>query len=165
MKPNYTQAYYNLGNTLKDLGRHKEAEESYNQALLLKPNYTSAYNNLGNIHKEQGRLEEAENKYKEAIKIKPNFLEGIFNLSIIQSHMNNLEGEISSLKKLLQIDSDNYGLRAGVNLGICNFLKGDFKKSKKYLLSASNIKNKTSSKFKNEKIYWKYLLGILIWHE
>ena len=54
--PQDADAHYNLGNTLKELGRLDEAT-SYNQAISLKLDYTQAYN-LGNTLKKLGRLDE-----------------------------------------------------------------------------------------------------------
>ena len=79
--------------------------------------------------------------------------------------MNDSEGEIVSLKNVLQIDSDDYGLRARVNLAICNFLEGDFTESEKHLLVATKIQEKTSAESKNERVYWRYLSNILKWHK
>ena len=39
-KPDYAEAYYNLGNLLLSQGHKKEALESYNQALEVKPDYS-----------------------------------------------------------------------------------------------------------------------------
>ena len=64
------------------------------------------------------------------------------HLSFVLSYMNNLEAEIVSLQNIMQIDADNYGLRAGVNLAICNFLEGDFEDSKAHLLAAAQIQEK-----------------------
>ena len=69
------------------------------------------------------------------------------------------------MKNLLQIDSDDYGLRASVNLAICLFLEGNFIESRKYLLSATKIQEKTTSESKNERVYWRYLSSILKWHK
>ena len=165
LNPNNAEANYNLGNTLKELGKLDEAEASYKQAIILKPNYSMAYLNLGSTLKDLGRLDEAETVLRQAITIKPNDPSAIHNLSIVQSYMNNLEEEIDSLQNILQIDFDDYGLRAGVNLAICNFLKDDFADSKKFLLDASQIEDKISLKFENEKVYQRYLLNILSWHE
>ena len=165
LNPNNAEANYNLGNTLKELGKLDEAEASYKQAIILKPNYSMAYLNLGSTLKDLGRLDEAETVLRQAIAIKPNDPSAIHNLSIVQSYMNNLEEEIDSLQNILQIDFDDYGLRAGVNLAICNFLKDDFADSKKFLLDASQIEDKISLKFENEKVYQRYLLNILSWHE
>ena len=165
LNPNNAEANYNLGNTLKELGKLDEAEASYKQAIILKPNYSMAYLNLGSTLKDLGRLDEAETVLRQAIAIKPNDPSAIHNLSTVQSYMNNLEEEIDSLQNILQIDFDDYGLRAGVNLAICNFLKDDFADSKKFLLDASQIEDKISLKFENEKVYRRYLLNILSWHE
>ena len=95
--------------------------------------------------------------YKQAIALRPDYADAILNLSITQSYINDLEAEIVSLKNLFQIDSDYYGLRACVNLAFCKFLKGDFIESKKHLLEATKIQEKTSSEFKNERVYLRYL--------
>jgi hypothetical protein len=79
--------------------------------------------------------------------------------------MNNVEAEICAWKNVLQIDADNYGLRAGVSLAICNFLEGDFSESKKQVLAAQKIQEKMLLKFKPERLYQVYLFKILKWHE
>ena len=159
------EAHNNLGITLKDLGRLEEAEASYRQAIKLKPDLTKAHNNLGITLKDLGRLEEAEASYRQAIKLKPDYAEAHYNLSNNLSYMNDLEKEINALKSLLKLDVDKFGLKAGVNLAICNFLEGDFVESKKQVLAAKKIQKKTLYKFKTEKIYQRYLLKILEWHE
>jgi tetratricopeptide (TPR) repeat protein len=161
----FVKAHFNLGNILKELGRFEEAEKSYKKAIALKPDYTLAYNNLGNALKELGRLNEAEASYNQAIALESNFVEALHNLSIAYSYMDNLETEIIQLQKILKIDLKDYGLRAGVSLGICSFLNGDFENSRKYLSKASEIQSKISPELKNEKVYWKYLSSILSWHE
>ena len=65
----------------------------------------------------------------------------------------------------MQIDADDYGLRACVNLAICTFLEGNFTESKKQVSAAEKIQEKTLPEFKNEKVYQGYLLNILKWHE
>ena len=159
------EAHNNLGITLKDLGRLEEAEASYRQAIKLKPDLAQAHNNLGITLKDLGRLEEAEASYRQAIKLKPDYAEAHYNLSNNLSYMNDLEKEINALKSLLKLDVDKFGLKAGVNLAICNFLEGDFVESKKQVLAAKKIQKKTLYKFKTEKIYQRYLLKILEWHE
>jgi Flp pilus assembly protein TadD len=165
LTPSDAEVHSNLGITLKELGRLDEAEASFTQAIALKPDFAEAHSNSGNTLQELGRLDEAEVSYTKAIALKPDFTEAILNLSINLSYMDALEEEILTLQSLLQIDTDKYGLRAGVNLAICNFLKGDFFESKKHLLAATKIQEKKSSEFKNEKIYQIYLLSILKWRE
>ena len=47
MKPDYYEAFFNLGNTLRKLGRLQEAHTAYSKAISIKPDYMEAYNNLG----------------------------------------------------------------------------------------------------------------------
>ena len=51
MKPDLVEAHSNLGNTLKELGRLDEAQESYTQAITLKPDYAEAHYNLTKLKK------------------------------------------------------------------------------------------------------------------
>jgi tetratricopeptide (TPR) repeat protein len=46
LKPDFAEAHYNLGITLQELGRIKETEASYNQAIALKPDYAEAHRML-----------------------------------------------------------------------------------------------------------------------
>lgn len=41
-KPDYAQAYYNRGNTLKAQGNLEEAMGAYNKAIAIKPDYVGA---------------------------------------------------------------------------------------------------------------------------
>ena len=82
LKPNYTEAHYNLGNTLKEQGDLDAAIASYNKALQLKPNYPDAHYNLGIALKEQGDLDAAIASYNTAIQLKPNYPDAHWNSSL-----------------------------------------------------------------------------------
>ena len=75
IKPDYAEAYNNMGNTLQEQGKLEEAIEAYNKALAIKPDYAEAYNNMGNALQEQGKLEEAIEAYNKALAIKPDYAE------------------------------------------------------------------------------------------
>ena len=53
--PDYAEAYYNLGNALKELGRYEEAVSRYEQTLSIRPDYAEAHINLGVSFHDQGR--------------------------------------------------------------------------------------------------------------
>ena len=42
IKPDYADAYNNMGNTLKDQGKLEEAIQAYNKAISIKPDYAEA---------------------------------------------------------------------------------------------------------------------------
>ncbi|WP_347822102.1 tetratricopeptide repeat protein [uncultured Planktomarina sp.] len=46
MKPDYAEAYNNMGIALKDQGKLEEAIEAYNKALAIKPDYAEASHNM-----------------------------------------------------------------------------------------------------------------------
>ena len=47
VKPDYAEAYYNMGVVLQEQGKLEEAIEAYTKALSIKPDYAEAYYNMG----------------------------------------------------------------------------------------------------------------------
>ena len=84
LKPDYAEAYNNLGVTLKELGRLDDAEAGYRQAIALKPGYAEAHYNLGNTFRELGMIEDAEVGLRKAIALKPHYAEAHRNLTTIK---------------------------------------------------------------------------------
>ena len=91
IKPDYAEAYYNMGVALNDKGNPKAAIESYKQGLKIKPDYAEAYNNIGIVLKDQGDLEAAIDSYKQAININPDYAEAYYNLSLLHLLRGNLD--------------------------------------------------------------------------
>ena len=106
LKPDYAEAYYNMGVALKGKGDLKEAINSYKKALKIKPDYAEAYYNMGNMLRDNGDLEEAINSYKKALKVKPDHAEAYNNIGIALEDNGNLEEAINSYKKALEIKPD-----------------------------------------------------------
>ena len=80
IKPNYIEAYNNVGALLKSQGKLDDAIEIYNKAILINPDYAEAYNNLGNAFKNQGETEKALQAYDKALTINPDYDDIIVNL-------------------------------------------------------------------------------------
>jgi predicted O-linked N-acetylglucosamine transferase (SPINDLY family) len=106
IKPDYADAYNNLGNALKDQGKLEEAIEAYNKALAIKPDYAEAFNNMGNALKDQGKLEEAIVAYSKALAIKPDYADAYNNLGNALKDQGKLEEAIEAYNKALAIKSD-----------------------------------------------------------
>ena len=51
IKPDYAQAYNNMGNALENQGKLEEAIGSYNKALSIKSDYAQTYNNATELLK------------------------------------------------------------------------------------------------------------------
>ena len=106
IKPDYAEAYYNMGVVLRVKGDLEEAINSYKQALNIKPDYAEVYNNMGNTLRDMGNLEEAIDSYKQLLKIKPDYPEAYYNMGVALSDMGNLEEAIDSYKQALKIKPD-----------------------------------------------------------
>jgi predicted O-linked N-acetylglucosamine transferase (SPINDLY family) len=73
LKPDYAEAYNNLGVLYNDLEELEKAKEFLEYAIKLKPDYAEAYNNISTIYLNLDQLEKAKINLEQAIKIKPNF--------------------------------------------------------------------------------------------
>ena len=165
LKADFAEAHNNLGHVQRQLNRLKEAEVSCRQAISLKSDYVAAHNNLGITLYELGRLEESATCYRKAILLCPEFAEAILNLAFLLDYMNDFDERILLLEKVLKIDKDYCGLRAAVNLSIIKFLENNLSASKTLLLNSQLIRDISSASFDNEKIYHRFLLNLLNWHE
>ena len=106
IKPDYADAYNNMGVTLQDQGKLEEAIEAYNKALAIKPDYAEAYNNMGVTLKEQGKLEEAIEAYNKALAIKPDYADAYNNMGVALQDQGKLEEAIEAYNKALAIKPD-----------------------------------------------------------
>ncbi len=106
IKPDYADAYYNMGNALKDQRKLKEAVEAYSKALIIKPDYAEAYNNMGTAIEECGKPEDAIEAYTKAITIKPEYVEAYYNIGIALQKQGKPEDAIKAYNKALSIKPD-----------------------------------------------------------
>ena len=115
LKPDFTEAYYNLGSTLYALGKLDDAVLSFKKATELKPDYVEAYRRLGAILYELGKLGESEVSYKKAIELKPDFPAVHINLGAIFEQLERFYEAEASYKKAIELKSDY--MEAHFNLG------------------------------------------------
>jgi predicted O-linked N-acetylglucosamine transferase (SPINDLY family) len=66
LRPDWTDARYNLGAVLTQLGRFAEAEDAYRRVIRAEPGRLLAYRMLGSVLHRQGRIEELLNVLAEA---------------------------------------------------------------------------------------------------
>ena len=104
LKPDFTNAHYNLGNLLNDLGKLEEAELSQRKAIELKPDFTEAYSSLANILIDLGKLKEAESSLRKAIKLKPIFAKAHSNLGRILFDLGRLKEAEISTRQAIELD-------------------------------------------------------------
>ena len=83
IKPDFAEAYNNIGVTLKNKGYPQEAIESYKEALKIESEYAEAYYNMGIALNEMGDLEGAINSYRQALALEPNYDDAHKNIGLV----------------------------------------------------------------------------------
>ena len=108
MKPDYAEAYNNLGNTFQSINSFERAKECYLKAVQLKSDFAQAYNNLSVTLKKLGRLDEACFACAKALNLNKNFTGAYINLSHIIMNFDVKDSKPNlypALLNLLQISS------------------------------------------------------------
>jgi tetratricopeptide (TPR) repeat protein len=80
LKPDFADAYNNLGLALQNKCKLKDALKNYKIALSLKPGYAAAHYNTGNALYYAGNLAGAMEAYREAVRFQPDYADAYDNL-------------------------------------------------------------------------------------
>lgn len=70
-KPDFSDAYFQLGNVFAAQNKAEEAFKNFKKAIDLEPTFFEAYNNLGTLFYDLKRTEEAVSYYEKAIELRP----------------------------------------------------------------------------------------------
>ena len=123
IKPDYAEAYNNMGNALNDKGELDAAIDSYKQALKIKPDFAEAYYNMGNSLRDNGDLDTAIDSYNKVLTIKPDHAEAYYNMGNALKEKSDLDAAIDSYKQAIKIKPDF--AEVYYNMGIALNDKGD----------------------------------------
>ena len=125
LKPDFSDAHFNLGIALRDVGKFDEAIEAYKKAISFKPDYAEAYNNLGNVLQDKGRLGEAVEVHRKSILIKSDYAEAYYNMGVALLYQDKMEEAIEAFKKSISLKPDY--AEAHHNLGFTLLRSGKLK--------------------------------------
>jgi len=146
-KPNYAEAYNNLGILYKKMKKYNDSEFNYKKAIHLKHDYAEAYNNLGILYMETGKFDDSIKFLKKAIDINPNLYQAYFNLGLSLENLINYEEAIKNLKSATEIKKDY--AEAFCDLGRLYKVIGKFSESETYLKKAIELKKDYADAFDN----------------
>ena len=104
LKPNYADAYNNLGNVLKDQAKYDFATEAYDKALSLHPNFAEALNNKGLVLQNQGKLREAIEAYNKALLLKSDYPNAYNNKGLALVEQGDMDEGIQAYTKALSLN-------------------------------------------------------------
>jgi len=129
IKPDYAEAYLNLGTSYLILGRYhsQEAIEAFIQAIQIKPDYAAAYLNLGTTYGVLGRYQESIEACKQAIIIEPDYTEAYYSLGVTYRALGHYQEAIEACKQAINIEPNNDKVYS--SLGIAYFMLGRYQEA------------------------------------
>ena len=97
-------SFYQKAKYLQKIGRLKEAQRLYEQALTLEPENTSVLNNLGVIYIQQQDYSKARNILESAIRLKPEYVDPYYNLACLYAYKGQGVQSLKNLRMAISID-------------------------------------------------------------
>ena len=99
-KPDYADAFCNIGIVQQKKGKLKTAIQNYKKAIKINPLHVRAHYNMGIGYKTKGDLERAIACYQQAIKIHPRYAEAYNNMGTAFRDVSKLETTFRDMSKL-----------------------------------------------------------------
>jgi tetratricopeptide (TPR) repeat protein len=124
LKPDYAEAYANLGNIYQEMREFEKALEQYNKAIHFGPMLALAYYNRGVVLQELTRHDEALEDYDKTLVLQPNYYLAYLNKSVILYELKRKAEAAHNYGQIIKADPDN--IDATWNLGILRLSEGDF---------------------------------------
>lgn len=112
LKPDYADAYVNLGAAQRLQGRNDEAVASLREALRLKPDYPEAHHNLGMALATGARRDEALAGFREAIRLRPDYAEAHYYLGATLAASGLFEQASTSFREVIRLQPRHPGAHA-----------------------------------------------------
>jgi len=109
LRPDFVEAYNNLGAALKDKRLFDDELKQYQKALSINPKYADAHNNLGNALNRIGKIDQALQHYEKAYALDPRSSTCANNLLAAFICLGRNDEALSLIQKaVLGIDEDGY---------------------------------------------------------
>ena len=147
LNPEYADAFYNLGNTYKEVNQLKDAIKAYKKTLAIDSNYITANFNLAVTLHEMNEFYEACDYYEQLLDIDPNNIDARTNLGNIYQNLEQFEDAIYQYEKVLDIDPESH--EAFNNLGTVHREMGQSQKAIIYYKEAIKINPQFSGAYYN----------------
>jgi len=107
IRPDFYEAYNNLGLAISDQGRREEAVTAFKKAVELSPEAPEAYNNLGCLYKGKKDYQQAVEYFNQAIAKQSDYSLAYLNLGTAYEEMEKFDLAIKSWEKVLAVQPTN----------------------------------------------------------
>jgi Flp pilus assembly protein TadD len=124
LRPDFTDARFNLGNAFAGLGRVDDAIECYRAVLARVPGSADTHSNLGVVLLERGDVDAAMASYERALAIRPDHAEALNNLGTLLEERKRRRDAIALYRRALK--ADPAAARAAYNLGLAHLREFEF---------------------------------------
>ena len=137
LAPEYAEAHYNLGVTLRELDKIEEAIKSYKKAISIKNAYPNAHFNLGNALLSLKQYDGAIKHFESTIAFNPKFAQAYNNLGLLYKRLGKNQEAGKNFDKALAI-KPNYAEAANFR-GVIFQNDGDLENAIKYYQKSLGI--------------------------
>src|SRR5262245_47428854 len=104
LKPEYTEAHYNLAAVYRVLGNLDAALEEYRRAAALNPAFASAHIDIGSVLREQREYEQAERSLRTALALQPDSPEALLELGNVLKVLGDWRSATETLRRAVNLD-------------------------------------------------------------
>lgn len=147
LKPNFLEAYCNLGNALKSLGQLKKAVNAYEKAIQLSPQSFELYLNLSATLQHLRDIPSALKACEKALELNPHEANAYFSLSNLLLELGDLDRALEACEHTLALD-ENFP-KGYYNKGLVYLAKNDFQKAEQYFLKVIELEPNNFSTWMN----------------
>ena len=129
LSPRCPEAYFNLGNVLRELGEADGAEQSFRMAAAQEPAFAPAWYNLADVQEQRGKLPEAIASLQAALTLSPDYADAHFNLAVFLEKAGRFNDAQEHWRAYVELDPKSQWAaiarehlqRAGANAGLDDF--------------------------------------------
>jgi tetratricopeptide (TPR) repeat protein len=101
LRPDFQEAYYDLGVIAQNAGRYGEAVSEYQRCISLDANYWPAWNNLGNTWASLGEQERAVQAFETTLRLNPDHWPSQYNIAVVYFNKGRFDESIPRLRTVL----------------------------------------------------------------
>lgn len=102
-RPDYPEAWNNLGTELRQLDRNAEAIAAFESAIRHQPDHAAAHNNLASALAATGRLPEAIARCEQSLRLNPRFAPAHRNLGNLLAQSGRVDAALAPLQRALEL--------------------------------------------------------------
>ncbi|MYB00058.1 tetratricopeptide repeat protein, partial [Candidatus Poribacteria bacterium] len=107
LKPDFWEAFYNLGIARYDFRQYTKAMVNFNKAIELNHNFASAYYNRGILKSDLKDYEGAIADFNETITLKPDHIEAVNHRGIAKSKLDQHESAIADFDRVIRLNPNH----------------------------------------------------------